>query len=527
MGKRIKNLKGGAVLGKGSFGCVVDPPKMCSSDMTNFNKVSKLINISKVSKAEYDEIVNEYHIGAALRKHDPDGKYFMPGLEMCEITEQDASESLKKDIKKCGYAKKVGSKTKMLNIVMNRGEDFDKVSTSLCLKNQIKTLGYLIYAAKKSLYSYKVGLMDVKTLNLLYKLDGKYIHPVFIDFSPDFVLNDKDDLIDFALDYGSVQYPPWAFELLALNAYLMTEKNTITRQELLRNPRYHNVISAANSMHNIDIRSDDGFETFKQIYEYMATLMKKSDAFEKIVEKLMVFEIGIALLNLSDNDDRFGDLIFELLTPDPRSRPTFNKILNKLKKKYNLQSITRETFLINLASEKTNPVIKNIVNEYNTRLKNFKKSPKPIPKTNISQIKSLKTKIPLNLNNYALSPSDLMIIKIQYDMYSKYSTPKLRRYLTYPDGVKTRKEMINHLVLRYYQNKKRQSKKKTPKPQVNKKSKMKSKTISKSITKIDGCMKMKVKDIKKSSQYKNIPRGNNKSKLKKADLCKLINKYHN
>ena len=36
------------------------------------------------------------------------------------------------------------------------------------------------------------------------------------------------------------------------------------------------------------------------------------------------------------------------------------------------------------------------------------------------------------------------------------------------------------------------------------------------------CMKMKITDIKKTDFYKNLPRNANKTKLKKEDLCKLI-----
>ena len=186
---RRKTQKGGAVLGQGGFGCVVDPPKMCSNT-SSVNKVSKLIKLSDMDEEEYEELKGEFAIAKILRKKDPRGNFYMPGLEECEfVSSEKDPKQLQDDIKKCGFK----PKTKLLNIIMNRGEDFMLVGR-LNNTNKVKSLGYLLYGAKESIYKNDICLMDVKYLNLLYKLNGKDLHPVFIDFTPGFVIQSRREV---------------------------------------------------------------------------------------------------------------------------------------------------------------------------------------------------------------------------------------------------------------------------------------------------------------------------------------------
>ena len=115
--KKIKNQTGGKVLGQGRDGLVVDPPIMCSSKMSALNKVSKLINISNITEHAYQDFINEYKSGHIFRNGDPNNFHFLPGIDMCEFDDRNASIELKKDLKQGGYKK--GNKiTYLLNILM-------------------------------------------------------------------------------------------------------------------------------------------------------------------------------------------------------------------------------------------------------------------------------------------------------------------------------------------------------------------------------------------------------------------------
>ena len=134
--------KGGKVLGQGGYGCVIDPPIMCSSKLNKLNKVSKLINLTNASQEKHDEAINEYESGKIFTKVDPNNMYFLPGIDLCQITDKDKNitSGNKKDIEKCGFKDK--KKTFLLNILMKKGDDFPKITKELNETNFLKSLAY-------------------------------------------------------------------------------------------------------------------------------------------------------------------------------------------------------------------------------------------------------------------------------------------------------------------------------------------------------------------------------------------------
>ena len=162
--KRTKKIqKGGTILGTGRDGCVIDPPLMCSSKVSSVNKVSKLIDTSSISDEEYDQFVGEYKVGQVFKKVDPYSQHFLPGIEMCDVVEDEIShiKPLMKDVKDCGY-KKRNKKTYMLNIVMKKGKDFEKITRKLNKMDVLKSMAYLLNGALHSIYDLNTCLLDVK-----------------------------------------------------------------------------------------------------------------------------------------------------------------------------------------------------------------------------------------------------------------------------------------------------------------------------------------------------------------------------
>ena len=181
-----KNLKGGKFLGKGTFGCVYNPPIPCKGtderDSTDY--VSKVMT----KKAASEEMV-EANI---IRKIDPKSNFALYGLKQCDIVSVTKSEE--NCLKDCTHLKKNAGKQK-------KGECKVKNLAQLVMKNG----GYsLEYKKNKNLfkidplqllrpiYDIFVGLNKIRKAGYLHR-DIK---------NPNIVYNEglnKFYLIDFGL----------------------------------------------------------------------------------------------------------------------------------------------------------------------------------------------------------------------------------------------------------------------------------------------------------------------------------------
>ena len=140
----------------------------------------------------------------------------------------------------------------------------------------------------------------------------------------------------------------------------------------------------------------------------------------------------------------------------------------------------------------------------------------PIKRPSINQALSV-VKTLLGVNSISLKT---LTIDVTSEKNNKYINEIVQAY----------KKRLNKKSPTKTPAKKTPPKKKSPKKTSAKKtSAKKTKKIYKSVSKVGqlkDCLKMKVKEIKNTKAYKNLPAGLNKSKMKKADLCKLINSHN-
>jgi serine/threonine protein kinase len=83
----IKSQKGGKLLGKGGFGCVIKPYVSCSSKKYSSDTVSKIIykRVDKTSDTKLSILDSELKIARLLNILDPTRKYFCTHLETCNL----------------------------------------------------------------------------------------------------------------------------------------------------------------------------------------------------------------------------------------------------------------------------------------------------------------------------------------------------------------------------------------------------------------------------------------------------------
>ena len=212
---KIKSLQtGGKVYGSGSFGCIVDSVK--HKLINEKTQVSKLIDSSKVS---FEDVMIEYKIGKDLKKLDKHSDFFIYPKAFLEFEKDETNEELVKDLKKCRLRKA----EKILNLVMDKAIPFEDITEKLNKEDFLKSLLYCLEAAKVLLRK-NIAHFDIKSVNLLYKREGDKIHPVIIDFSPEFIIRNKSEYERFKDRYQGISYPPWPSEIFDKDTSKMSDK---------------------------------------------------------------------------------------------------------------------------------------------------------------------------------------------------------------------------------------------------------------------------------------------------------------
>ena len=173
--------KGGKVLGKGSYGCVIEPAIPCNKKKSRDNMVSK------VGLDPYERDYDEVYIGEMLASIDPKSKYFVYVTESCDISGTKISQD---DFKKCNF--KLGDKYQ--NMILEKGkmnlhELKSEIKDDNIFENiLIKTIHSCIILLKHGLTHY-----DIKTLNIIIKnvSPNKY-ESFMIDFGSTFMPENWD-----------------------------------------------------------------------------------------------------------------------------------------------------------------------------------------------------------------------------------------------------------------------------------------------------------------------------------------------
>ena len=277
---KVKKQKGGKILGQGRDGCVTDPPYLCSNKYDPKNHVSKLIDLTKVSKKQ---IAEEFKLGQIFLKSDPKHKYFLPYVDGCQYTiSKTVNDKKWNDIKKCGYVH--GGKFDIMSLILPKGSALKL--DHLKMQDKLITIHQCAKIVHKVVHELNLVHLDIKQDNMLL-YDG---HATLIDFTPDFVFPLTQKKFDeFGDWFGRGFYFAWPPEL-----YIMTH--------ILRNNFY------GDSFNNDHMLEKDLLKKFKKVFKmdffdknYAQKLIEfYNQDFALFIDKIMMYSIGIAL------EDAFG-----------------------------------------------------------------------------------------------------------------------------------------------------------------------------------------------------------------------------
>ena len=205
--KKPRKRKGGRVLGKGSYGCVIEPAIPCSTS----NKLSN--KVSKIGLDPTEDNSDEVRMGNFLKGIDPKKKYFIYVEEACQIPK---SAIIKEDFKTCKF--EVSEDDTYANILMDKGNmDLEKFKYEVDLDDaSVSRIILKILKCVEILLEHKVTYYDMKTLNVLIKpksgiirrllssKKSKVYEAYLIDFGADFMPKSWvyfDPLLDFNTKY--------------------------------------------------------------------------------------------------------------------------------------------------------------------------------------------------------------------------------------------------------------------------------------------------------------------------------------
>ena len=278
---RIKKQKGGKVLGKGSYGCVIQPAIPCSKKL-GVDMVSK-VGLDP-SERDYDEV----YIGQQLSKIDPKSKYFVYVTESCDIPR---SEIDPKDFKKCKF--ELGPKYQ--NMIMERGSmnlhelKSVKKDDDIFAKILVKMIESCLLLMKNGLTHY-----DIKSLNVIIK-----------KVSPD-----KHEYESFMIDFGSTFMP--------------------------RNWDDFGVIVDINDNYLWPVEVYSMMDSFKKYYsdkvqKYVTVkFLKGESGFTEFSDKVMSYMIGTMFVN-SFKDKKYQNIIKDMTKPYPDERLSLKEALKLIK----------------------------------------------------------------------------------------------------------------------------------------------------------------------------------------------------
>lgn len=301
-------------LGYGSHGIVLEPP-------IKFNLLDEIIidekyNDKYVSKILYnlneqrDSIYNEYLIGKKLKKIDENNDYFIYPIELDQIS------------------------TDYSNLIMKKGYSLTEYYKKLKEIDIYKIFFNLLNGIQK-LIDNNMLILDIKLENILLnkKNDNQY-KSVFIDFTPELIIENKKDFFHFCDQFKEFIHPLWSFEVnyLLYQQYINTY---INEEHTIKFTKYKSNIKVSDILYEKHVK--DTFEN------------DLKNNFKLFSQKLMIYQLGKMFSRLIKDHfinydtklyNKFKNFMKHLVTENYTKRYTIKKIKEKI--------IFKDDYIINI-----------------------------------------------------------------------------------------------------------------------------------------------------------------------------------
>ena len=360
-------LKGGRILGKGSFGCVIKPAIPCKKGVL-YNTQS---SVSKIIKdPDYNDIKEENLISKVLKTIDPQHNFFIPNLDMCTLYNIPARPDLEtiemidnnhyyslNNNKKDKHTCKVDVKINPYNIIMPYGgitlDDILKKPKKypkhflLFIKNMKQHLKHLLLGLKL-LHENHIINRDIKDSNIVCLLTKDKLKTRYIDFGLSLLITES--LVDnnnIELN-GSAGYYPLDNIIAFYIVSYYPDKNKIYSkviEEIKDSKNYIYKLKKLNLHHKLtNIQVDIKTICDQLIKKYVSNTFNDhyygySDVFNGLLQKSDIYSLGIT----------FYTIVITRLGYDINKLPLLNDLLYNMtltdyNKRYNVLQCLEHPF---------------------------------------------------------------------------------------------------------------------------------------------------------------------------------------
>lgn len=338
-------LKGGKLIGEGSFGCVIKPAIPCKHGFKYPIKSS----VSKIIRdPDYDDIKEENKVTRIIKQIDPQYKFFIPNLDMCtlhnipsrpdvetiEMIDNSYYYSLNNN-KKDKHTCKVDIKTYPYNIIMPYGgktlDDILKKPKkypkhfSLFLKNMKYYLKHLLLGLK-TLQENNIVNRDIKDSNIVCLLSKDKLKIRYIDFGLSLLITESllnnDNImlngspgyypLDNIISFYIVSYYPDKNKIYSKIFNEIKEKNNYISKliKLKLDHKLNNLNNDIDTIYNILTKKYENNTFYEHYYGY-------NDKFNGLLQKTDIYSLGIT----------FYTILITRLEYDINKLPLLNELL--------------------------------------------------------------------------------------------------------------------------------------------------------------------------------------------------------
>lgn len=342
--QNLKNkMKGGAVISKGSYGCIFKPAILCSSGKNSKSK--KYISKLMINEPFLNE--REIRISELIKKIPEYSKRFSPILSLCDIEIKNIKD---KDIKKCNDIIRRGKKYQPVigKVRLINGKDFHenykRPDKKKFLQILLKSYPILLESLRLLENKYIVH-HDLKSNNIIY--DEKNNRPVIIDFGLSFSVENIENLKKAFYVEWAPHWTLWPIEIHYLSFVISKKRNMYEDELISLNKEYnesHTVFVKTARLPDV-VKNIFSTESYKMLKFYNSKPVNKSIKFiinnywktwnnySLSVTFSMLFLGSIKnVIEINDFNKRFVEILFLNINPNPNLRLSLKKTIEEYKK---------------------------------------------------------------------------------------------------------------------------------------------------------------------------------------------------
>ena len=337
-------MTGGAVISKGSYGCIFKPAILCSSGKQSKSK--KYISKLMLNEPFFNE--REMRISELIKQIPNYNKRFSPILSLCDIEIKNIKD---KDIKKCDDIVKHGKKYQPVigKVRLVNGKDLHENYKTKPKKKflQILLKSYpVLLDSIKLLEDKYIVHHDLKSNNIIY--DEKNNKPVIIDFGLSFSVEKIVELKKAFYIEWAPQWTLWPIEIHYLGFVISKKRNMYENELISFTNEYNNSHSVLKKFQHLipeSIKNIFYTETYNTLKRYNRKPLEQTVKFIinnhwktwnnyslSITVLLLFLSIYKDAIEMNEFNKKFLRMLLLNIHPNPKFRLSLKNTMETYKK---------------------------------------------------------------------------------------------------------------------------------------------------------------------------------------------------